>query len=231
VAAVLGAGRTAMGGDPDVLVVKLKSAADQNALVAANGGQPATAGGKTYYKTRTGGGLYFPSGRLVVITQSESTLTARLGKDDGKVIVSDDLRATTRRGDGLTWIAASGQAAEQMDFIGLMVGLANMFAPGGAGFGPAMAPNGPKTTRAKSCLMSMKASGNTATLRFESTYDSSETARKMADDLQRALTSNKSKIEPDTSFDVASSGATVTLKVTGPMKKGKGPLPFGLGGL
>jgi hypothetical protein len=166
----------------------------------------------------------------VVITQSESSLTARLGKDEGKVVVSDDLRAVTRRGDGLAWIAAGGQAAEQADFIGMIVGLANMFAPGGPGLGPGMAAGGPKPSRARSSLMAMKASGNTATIRFESTYDSSETARKMADDLQRALTANKAKIEPDSSFDVSSSGPTVTLRVSGPVKKGKGPFPFGLGG-
>jgi hypothetical protein len=233
VAAVLGAGRShPMGGDPEVTVVQLKAAANQSAIVAASGGTEATAGGKKYYRTRTGGGLYFPSSRLVVITQAESILTARLGKDEGKVVISEDLRAATRRGDGLVWIAASGQAAEQADFIGKIAGFANMFGRGG--FAPGgFAPGGPgpaRPARARSTVMAMKASGGTATIRFESTYDTSDAARKMADDLRRALDANRASIESGETFDVSSSGATVTLTVTGPIKKkGAGPFPFGFG--
>jgi hypothetical protein len=228
VSAVLGAGRTGgMGSDPEVLVVRLNSSADQNALIAANGGQSATAGGRTYYKTRTGGGLYFPSSRLVVITQSESILTARLGRDEGKVVIGEDLRAATKRGDGLVWMAMSGQAAEQADFIGKIVGMANMFGAGGP-FAPGGPP--PRPTKPRSSVMAMNASGSTATIRFESTYDNSEVARKMADDLKRALDANKAKIEAGSTFDVSSSGATVTLRVSGPVNKKAGGFPFGLGG-
>ena len=187
VSAVLGAGRiSGMGGEPDVMVIKLRASADKNAIINSVGGTKATAGDKEYYKTRAGGALYFPSDRMVVISKNERAVTGRLGKDEGKVVITDDLRDVASRGDGIVWIASTGQAAEQADFIGMISAIANMgamFGPGGKGFGPG-GPDFPKPSRAKSTAMSMKVSGNTASVRFESTYDNADAAQKIADDLR-----------------------------------------------
>ena len=229
--AVLGAGRiSGMGGEPDVMVIKLRASADKNAIINSVGGTKATAGDKEYYKTRAGGALYFPSDRMVVISKNESAVTGRLGKDEGKVVITDDLRDVAKRGDGIVWIASTGQAAEQADFIGMISAIANMgamFGPGGKGFGPG-GPDFPKPSRAKSTAMSMKVSGNTASVRFESTYDNADAAQKIADDLRRSIDVIKSKGEPGTEASVSSSGATVTLRMSGPVKKGKGMMPFGM---
>jgi len=231
ISAVLGAGHiSGMGGEPDVMVIKLRGSADKNAIINSVGGTKATAGDKEYYKTRTGGALYFPSDRMVVISKNENAVTGRLGKDEGKVVIADDLRAFAKRGDGIVWIASTGQAAEQGDFIGMMSAMVNMGAmigPGGKGFGPG-GPDFAKPSRAKSTAMSMKVSGNTASVRFESTYDNADGAKKIADDLRRSIDVIKSKGDPGTEVDISSSGATVTLKMSGPIKKGKGMMPFGM---
>jgi hypothetical protein len=233
VSAVMGAGKGGgllggLGGDPDVTIIKLRKSADQKKIIDASGGTEATANGKKYYKTKSGGGLHFASDKLLVVTKTESTMTSLLQKEEGKVAVSDDLRSTAKRGDGLFWIASTGQAAEQGDMIGLMAGLANlgnMFKDGG---------KGPKTNppKCKATLMSMKASGNRATGKFESTYDSSDAAKRMGDDLKKAMEQSKNNKGSDfESFDVSTSGATVTLTIVGPINKGKGGFPgFPFGG-
>jgi hypothetical protein len=232
VSSVMGAGKGGgflggLGGDPDVTIIKLRKSADQKKIIDTAGGTEATANGKKYYKTKSGGGLYFPSDKMLVVTKAESTLTGLLQKDEGKVVISDDLRSTTKRADGLFWMASTGQAAEQGDMIGLMAGLANlgnMFKDGG---------KGPKTTppKCKSTLMSMKVSGSRGTAKFESTYDSSDAAKRMADDLKKSMDQTKNKSSDLESFDVSNSGATVTLTMVGPINKGKGGLPgFPFGG-
>jgi hypothetical protein len=230
VSAVLGASKSGggvfglLGGDPDVMVIKLKASADRTKIINAAGGKEATANGKKYYKTNGGGGLYFPSDRLIVATKAESTLTGLLQKDDGKVVVSDDLRSAVKRADGIVSMVSSGQAAESGDILGLMAGAANPFAGMGPG-GPAAA----KTGKVKTTLFTVKASGNRATAKVETTYDSAETATKIAEGLQKMLEQNKGKIEAD-SHDVSRSGSTVTLTMSGPINKGKNMMGFGFGG-
>ena len=70
---------------------------------------------------------------MIVVTKSESTLVGLLQKDEGKIVISDDLRSAAKRGEGLMWMAATGDAAEKGDIIGLMAGLGNMFKPGPGG--------------------------------------------------------------------------------------------------
>ena len=87
-------------------------------------------------------------------------------------------------------------------------------------------PAGPKSTpKCKSTLMSVKASGNKATAKLESTYESSDAAKRIADDLKKAMDQAKNMSKDMESFDVSTSGATVTLTMTGPIKKGQGGLP------
>ena len=227
VSAMLGAGRGP--GDPDVTVIKLRAAADRPKLIAACGGKEATASGKKYYKTSAGGGLYFASDKLLVVTKTEAAMTGLLQKEN-KVTVSDDLRAASKKGDGLMWMAAAGPAAEKGDMIGLMAGFGNLMGAFGMG-GPAAPKTAPP--KAKTTLMSIKVSGSRGTGRFESTYDSPESAKRIADDRKKAMDQAKTKSSDMQSFDVSTSGATVTLTIVGPVKAGKGGLPglpFGPGG-
>jgi hypothetical protein len=233
VSAVMGAGKGGgllggLGGDPDVTIIKLRKDAEQKKIVDSAGGTEATASGKKYYKTKNGGGLYFASSKLLVVTKTEATMTTLLAKDEGKVVISDDLRSTVKRADGLFWMASTGQAAEQGDMIGLMAGFANLFKDlGGKGGPKAAAP------KCKSTLMSSKVSGSRATIKFESTYDSSDSAKRIADDLKKAMEQNKNKSNELESFDVSNSGATVTLTMVGPVNKNKaGGIPgFPFGGM
>jgi hypothetical protein len=224
VSAVLGAGKDV--GDEAVSVIKLRSKADQQKLISSCGGKEATANGKKYYKSSGGGALYFAADKLLVVTKNEATMTALLQKDK-KVTISDDLKSAANKGDGIIWMAATGSAAEHGDMVGMMSGLANALANMMGGPGAKSQP------KAKGTLMSMKVSGSKATVRFESTYDSSDTAKKVADDLKKAMDMAKSKSKDLESFDVSTSGSTVTLAITGPVKSGKGGLPglpFGPGG-
>jgi hypothetical protein len=225
VSAVLGAGRGM--GDSDVTVIKLRAKADQPKLISACGGKEATASGKKYYKANSGGALYFASDRVLVVTKNEPAMTALLQKEN-KVTISDDLKATANKGDGLMWMAASGSAAEKGDMIGLFSVLANPAA--------AFQMGGPKASgpKAKSTLMSIKVSGSKSSGRFESTYDSSDSAKRIADDVKKAMDAAKgNKMADIESFDVSTSGSTVTLTIVSTVKAGKGGmpgLPFGPGG-
>ena len=92
---------------------------------------------------------------------------------------------------------------------------------------------GPKTTPAKckSSLVCIKASGNRGTFRVESTYDNSDTAKRMADDVKKAMEQSKSKSSDLESYDVSNSSATVTLTVVALVNKNKAGLPgFPFGG-
>ena len=219
VSAVLGAGRGP--GDRDVNVIRLRAAADRQKLITACGGQEATAGGKKYYKSSGGGGLYFASDRLLVVTKTEATMTALLQKEN-KVTISDDLRAASKRGDGLVWMAAAGPAAEKGDVIGLMAGFGNLM--GGFGMGGPQGPKGP-APKARSTVISIKASGSRGTGRFESTYDGPDTAKRIADDLRKIMDQAKTKSKDMESFDISTSGSTVTLTIVGPVKSARGGMP------
>jgi hypothetical protein len=227
VSAVMGAGKSGglIGpGDPDVTVIKLRSSADKTKLINSSGGKEATVNSKKYYKTSNGGGLYFASDKLLVVTKTEAVMTNLLQKDEGKVVISDDLRSAAKRGDGLFWMASTGEAAEKGDMIGMFAGLANAFNMGKGG--NAAQP------KCKSTLMSVKSSSSKSTTKIESTYDSSDTARKLGDDLKKMLDQSKNKMNNIDSFDVSSSGATVTLTLVSSSNNSKGGfpgMPFGMG--
>lgn len=213
-----------MGGDPEVTVIKLKANADQPKIINSAGGKEATVNGKKYYKTQSGGGLYFPSGRIVVATRMESVLMTRLQNDEGKVVITDDLRSASKRADGLMSVVSVGASASQGDIIAMMANAANGFGPGGLRLG---GPAGAPSSKATVTVISIKASGSRATLRLESTYDTSESARKIADDLQTAIDQNKNKRTDGETYDISRSGSTVSLTVVGPIKKSGGGMPFG----
>lgn len=215
VSAILAAGRLANGADPEVVVIKLKSAADRKKIIDAAGGIETTAGDKTFYRTRAGA-MYFASDRLLVGTRSEPTMTLLLtsGKNRGP---SAELKQAMKNADGIVWLAGVGEAAELGDTIGLFASRANPFN------NPFANRSGPK---ARATALGIKASGNIANIRFESTYDTSEVARQVADALRTAL--NSVPKSPDQTFDVSTSGSSVILKLTGPLKRGAGVvLPFG----
>jgi hypothetical protein len=226
---VVGANRDAAGllgmrGEPEVLVIRLNRNADRKAILAATGGREATAAGRKYYQTNMGGGLYFASDRLVVITPTEATLTGLLQKEEGKVVVSEDLRAALKRATGTVAVANVGQAAETTDVLGMMSVTAVHFGPGGPGIPMALGPR----PKARTTLYSIKASGRKGTMRFESTYDSSDSARRVADDLKRNLGQNRGSMFDVDSYDISRSGSTVTLTIDGVIRKRNGFMPFGM---
>jgi hypothetical protein len=215
-----------IGGNPDVLVVKLNTSADQNRIISSSGGKEATLNGRKYYKTNAGGAVYFASDRLIVWTRTDATMATLLQKSESAVVISDELRSAARRADGTVGMASTGQAAESSDLLGLMAGSANLFGPGGFG------PGGPKfgsAPKARAVVFTVKVSGDRGTTRLESTYDNADTASRIADDLRRSLEQNKSRMTDVESYDVGQSGATVRLTLRGPIKKGKPGFPFGGG--
>ena len=136
---------------------------------------------------------------------------------------------SAKRGTGFMWIASTGPAAEKGDTIGMMAEFGNLM--GGLGMG---GPAPPKSTaKAKSTVITLKVAGNRGTGRFESTDDSPETARRIADDLKKIMDQAKTKSKDMDSFEISTDGSTVILEIVGPVKAGKGGLPgmpFGPGG-
>jgi hypothetical protein len=207
-------------GNPDVVVYKLNVPADKNRMINSSGGKEMKAGSKTYYKTNSGGGLYFASSKVVVVTASESTMNTLLQKDEGKVVVSDELKNAIKSNDGTISSTSVGNAAEKTDFLGLMSG--NLFGAGGFNFGKEPV----KTAKARVVSLSIKVSGNRGTAKFETTYDSPDGAQTIADGLKKSMEQNKGKNNELESYDVSKSGSTVTLTLKGPIKKSKGGFPF-----
>jgi hypothetical protein len=140
------------------------------------------------------------------------------------VVISEDLKAATKRADGMVAVVSVGQAAQGSDVLGIMAVQMPQFGP--RGFNPAV-PNGSAAV-ARSTVMSMKVSGNKGTMRFETTYDSPESARRVADDLRRNFGQNRPAITDIESFNISQSGSTVTLTTTGAVKKRNGFTPFGM---
>jgi len=60
-----------------------------------------------------------------------------------------------------------------------------------------------------------------------STYDSSETARRISDDLRKNMERDPTMRGEIDSFDIANSGSTVTFTLRGPVKGKKTFMPFG----
>jgi len=203
---------------PEVVVYKLISSADQQRMISAVGGKEMTANGKKYYRTSTNGGLYFASNRVVVVATSENTMQILLQKSESSIIVSDEMRSVAKKASGTMAIASIGKAAEGTDLIGMRSVQGGFFGPGGLGV---------RSATARSTVLSFKISGDLGTRRWESTYDSSETARRIADDLRSKMDQNPSMHSDIDSYDITCSGSTVTLTMKGPVK-GKGKfMPFG----
>jgi hypothetical protein len=89
--------------------------------------------------------------------------------------------------------------------------------------------NRPSTAKARSVVYAVKFSGDRGTARIESTYDNSDTAQRIAEDVRKAIDQNPAKFTDLESYDVSHSGATVILTMRVPIKRGKGILPFGGG--
>jgi hypothetical protein len=203
--------------DPEVTVFKLISSADRARIISTVGGREATAGNKKYYKTNAGGGIYFASDRLVVATRTEMTMTSLLQKDEGKVIVSDELRSLAKKTDGTLTTVATGSAAESADFLGFLAASGDaLVAPGGPNFGA-------RTAKARSTSFSVKVSGNRGTMRLESTYDSPDSARRIEEGVRKSIDANRKSNEFET-YDISRSGSTVTFVGRGPVKRGSSPL-------
>jgi hypothetical protein len=226
------------GAAAEVMVIKLKSSADKEKISKAAGGTEATASGKKYYKTKTGGGLFFPSDKLVVLTRSENTLTGLLQKEDGKVVINDELKSTVKRADGDLWMAATASAA-------------NMFDAGGAGGGPKGGFPGFGTPPApKNSLATAKLVGDDVNIKMELTFADADTAKKAADQIDAMMKLAKGMMEgmdkmfgkaggnpaaakmqgAKKAFDtlkVTPSGSVVTITMTVPVDSMEG---FGKGG-
>jgi hypothetical protein len=108
-----------------------------------------------------------------------------------------------------------GSAAEKGDMLG-MFGASVEFGPGG----PKLA-----NPKAKAAMFSMKASGSRATVRLESTYENPDAAQKVHDSVKKSMEAQKAKDTEGATYDVSRSGSTVTLTVSGPLKKDKGGFP------
>jgi hypothetical protein len=118
-------------------------------------------------------------------------------------------------------VVSVGSAAEKGDMLGM------------SAINVEIGPGGPKISapKAKVAIFSMKASGNQATVRMESTYDNSDSARKVADNAKKNMEAQKGKNTDGATFDISQSGSTVTLTATGPINKNKGGFPgFPFGG-
>ncbi len=206
---VMVASRAGMGGQ-DVVVYKLIASADQSKIIAAVGGKEVTVNGKKYYRTGTNGGLYFPSSRLVVVAQSENTLQTLLQKSESSAIVSEEICLAVKRGSGLFVMASVGKTAEVSDFIG----------SGGR--------LGARSATPRSFVYSLNVSGDRGTGTMVSTYDTSETARRISDELRKTMEQNPTMRGEIDSYDVSYSGTSVTLTLRGPVKGKKTFMPFGM---
>jgi hypothetical protein len=213
-------------GAAEVTVLKMKSAPDKDKIIKTAGSQEATANGKKYYKTNWGGGLYFASDKLVVLTRSESTMTSLLQKEDGKVVISKELQDCVKRADGHLWMAAVGSDA-------------NIFGGGAGGdMGKGGFPGFAAPPAAKSALMTAKVSGDEVTIKMEFTYADADTAKKAGDAIEGMFKKLKELMGafggkgakggiPDAkmqemqkmfdSMKVSTSGNTVTITMKGPI--------------
>lgn len=226
-------------GAAEVTVLKMKSAPDKDKIIKSAGGQEATANGKKYYKTNSGGALYFPSDKIVVLTKSENTMTGLMQKEDGKIVISKDLQDCIKRADGHMWMAAVGSDANM--FGGGMGG-------GGGKGGPPGLPGLAAPPPPKSALMTAKISGDEVTLKMEFTFADSDSAKKAGESIEGMFKFLKDMMGafggkggkgglPDPKMQgamkmledakVATSGSTVTITMKGPIDAMDG---FGKGG-
>lgn len=166
------AGGKAQGSTRETIVVKLNSAADRDKIVKGTSGEELTASGKKYYKTKDGMGLHFASDRLLVFTSTHTNMPKVLEKG-AKVDLPDDLKTATGKANGHMWIAQVGPS-----------GLG-----GGAG-GPkgGMDPFGfGALPTAKYSVMNVNLSGGEADFRSEMVFNDSDSAKKMAEALEKML--------------------------------------------
>ncbi len=205
VAAILVASQAA-NENAEVQIIRLKSSGDRKKIVDKAGGTEATAEGKAYYKLRNGGALHFASDRLLIGSRSESALTALFKKRGA----TGEVKKMVDRADGLFWVAITGNVLQVLDPVAKQLG------------------GGPKRGElAVSTLIAIKASGRTGSTRIETTYDSSEIAKSIADKLRTAIAADKTRPGDIESFDVSTSGSTVILKMSGPLKQGSKAFPVG----
>jgi hypothetical protein len=230
-------GKKSGAGPAEVVVLRLKSAADRNRIVQAAGGSEATANGRKYFRTRAGGAIHFPSDRTVVLTRSEAAMTGLLQKEEGKVVISKDLQECLKRADGHLWAATVGAETHPFGGAGMAGGI-----PGTA---PVPAP--------RSSVMAARLSGDEVAVRMELTFADAETARRasdqidgmfkmfrgfmeMAGGLARGGNAEAKKMQDMKrmfeTVQITTNGPTVIITFTGPVEsvegfnKGAGPRGF-----
>jgi len=209
VASMMVASSGGIGGQ-EVVVYKLISSVDQQRVISALNGKEATANGKKYYRTSTNGGLHFPSSRMIVVTQSENTMQILLQKGESSIIVSEEMRSAAKRASGVFVLVTSGKAAAAIDRISSKA-----------------SEGGIRSATARSFVYSLTVSDDRGTGIMVSTYDSSETARRISDDLRKNMERDPTMRGEIDSFDIANSGSTVTFTLRGPVKGKKTFMPFG----
>jgi hypothetical protein len=82
--------------------------------------------------------------------------------------------------------------------------------------------------KARTTVVSVKVSDSKGTMRLESTYDRPDSARQVDDDVRRNPGQNRNALYEMESHQVSRSGSIVTFRRTGPVKKRKGFMPFGI---
>lgn len=93
------------GKEGDVTVVRLSKSIDIGK--ATSGASEANENGKKYFKMKEGFFLHFPSDTLVVRTYQEETLKKILKREEGKVVISEELQAFAKKcAHGDNWRAA-----------------------------------------------------------------------------------------------------------------------------
>jgi hypothetical protein len=83
------------GKEGDVTVVRLSKSIDIGK--ATSGASEANENGKKYFKMKEGFFLHFPSEKLVVQTHQEETLKKILKREEGKVVISEDLQSFAKK--------------------------------------------------------------------------------------------------------------------------------------
>lgn len=215
IASTLAFGRGLFGAG-EVNVIKLRSNADKKKIIEAAGGKEVSAEGSSYYTVR-GGAMHFASDSLLITCKSESTLKSLL-KGGSSRGASKELRAIAKKGDGLLILAAVDDAAAGSDMLMVLSATPNLGEMFGNPTGGGVRP------KARSTVLSLNASGDRARLRIETDYGDSASADRVASDLRKALDMKRHEYE---TYTVSTSGGSVTMKASGPIK-GSGRNPLGL---
>ena len=167
------------------MVIRFKKAIDKGKISSAFNGKEQKEGDKTYYKTEakfgTSSFYFIPKDDLIVVVDREDTLKTLLKKDDGKVVISENLQKLAKKvSSGQFWMAGNSKDLP-IDPNDNKV--------------PADVKEAMKS--AKGFAMSVKASETALDIKVLVLCDSSEKASKAADAASKNLKEKKDEHERD----------------------------------